>query len=295
MHSPVDSRGTKLWWLSWAPPSVWERSPPPPRPLWLPLLVEVCLATQGTSYLEISLKRICVPFFFFSKWVLGLISLGKVFTVLDKVCLALVALTSSSCLIPDGSFGFSTARLVGLQFENRAFLFWNVMMWALENVPLMIVTKTLMHFVLFYTRETKKKTKTKKNKMTKKKRKTKTNIKTKVPMMIATKTLMHFVLSSPRKPASLSTCSTTENNFLIEPIFFQMLQSFLFREPYLFYAAVFSLNWSFLTDLIIYNQKSLFNWTDFFIGPIAFNWLDFLVRGILFYWIDFFNETNLFS
>ena len=144
-------------------------------------------------------------FFFFSKWVLGFLALGR------------FLLTRSSCL-PDGSFGFSTARLVGLQFENRAFLFWNVMMWALENVPLMIVTKTLMHFVLLSTREKKKKTKIKKKKMTKKK--TKTNIKTKVPMMLATKTLMHFVLSSLRKPASLSTCSTTENNFEIEPIFF---------------------------------------------------------------------------
>ena len=102
-------------------------------------------------------------------------------------------------------------------------------------------------FRFFSMRETKKKTKTKKKKVTKKKTKTKTNIKTKVPMMIATKTLMHFVLSSPRKPASLSTCSTTENNFSIEPIFFlQMLQSFLLREPSL-YGTVFYLNPSFLT------------------------------------------------
>ena len=86
LHSPVDCRGTMLWWLSWAPPSVWERSPPPPRPLCFPLLVEVCLPAHGSSYLEISLKRICVPcFFFFSKWVLGFFSLGKIFT--DKVFL----------------------------------------------------------------------------------------------------------------------------------------------------------------------------------------------------------------
>ena len=45
------------------------------------------------------------------------------------------------------------------------------------------------------------------------KEKDKDKHKSKVPMMIATKTLMHFVLFSPRKPASLSTCLTTENNF----------------------------------------------------------------------------------
>ena len=61
-------------------------------------------------------------FFSFQNEFWASFSLGKVLTVLDKVLIALVALTRSSCL-PDGSFGFSTARLVGLQFENRAFLF----------------------------------------------------------------------------------------------------------------------------------------------------------------------------